>query len=331
MLLAVGTAVLWLALAPLGALPGPVKISAVVIGVAAMYLGLREVGRAVWGPEWDGVMWLAIGWLAGLSLAAVFADALPLSEHVDISKTLAEPGNTRPDLLSAHPLGTNNFSLDLLARSIHGARISLPTAMLAISVTLIVGGSTGIIAGLRRGWFDRTTGMLTDSLLAFPAIVLLVALATIAGIPDSAPEAIWKSGVALGFVGIPTMVRLARSLTLGLANSEFVLASRVLGASRRQVVVADVLPNVAPALLSYSLILIAVLIVAEGSLAFIGLGLQPPTPTWGSMIAEGDFTTLAEHPHIPLVPGAFMLITVLSLNLLGERATAKWNPSESQL
>lgn len=326
-----GGAAVWLVLAPLGHLPGLLKVPAVAASLTVAYRGYRAVGRTIWGSTWDPMFWLSCTWLACLAAGAALADLLPLAEHVDLTTSIAEPGNARPDLLSTHPLGTDNLSLDLLARCLYGARVSLSTAFFAATFALVVGGTIGITAGYVRRGFDRAVGLATDSMLAFPALVFLVALAAVLGTPTSAPEAVLKTGIALGVVGLPVMIRLARANTLAIATSEFVTASRVLGATRSRVMFDDLIPNVALPLLSYSFVLVAVLVMAEGSLAFLGLGLQQPNPTWGNMIAEGGLRTLTEHPHIPLVPGSFMFATVLSLNLVGERATARWNPRESNL
>lgn len=322
---------LWLALAPLGHLQGLVKVPAIGLALALTYRGYRATGLAVWGPRWDAMFWLSTIWLGCLITGAVFAGVLPLAEHVDITATIAEPGNLRPDLISRHPLGTNKFSLDLLARCLHGARVSLTTATVAVAFALVVGGLIGVAAGYVRGGFDRFVGVVTDSMLAFPALIFLIALAAVLGPPESVPEAIVKTGVALGVVGLPVMIRLARANTLVIAGSEFVTASKVLGATRLRIMMTDLVPNVALPLLSYSFVLVAVLVIAEGSLAFLGLGLRPPDPSWGNMIAEGGLKTLTDDPHIALVPGAFMFLTVLSLNLVGERAAARWNPRESNL
>jgi peptide/nickel transport system permease protein len=326
-----GAALIWAWLAPLGHAGGVIKVPAVGVGLLVAYRGYRLAGRAIWGSKWDAMFWLSCGWLVCLVAAAVAADVLPLAEHADLGAAMSEPGNARPDLLSGHPLGTNKFSLDLLARSLHGARVSLCTAGLAVIVALVIGGVLGVAAGFVRGWPDRLLGVITDSMLAFPALVFLVALAAVLGTPTSAPEAVIKTGMALGVVAVPVMIRLARANTMAIAQSDFVTASTVLGATRRRIMAGDLVPNVALPLLSYAFVLVAVLIMAEGSLAFLGLGLQPPEPTWGNMIAEGGLKTLTDHPHIPLVPGAFMFATVVSLNLVGERATARWNPRESQL
>jgi peptide/nickel transport system permease protein len=326
-----GAVLLWLFLVPWGRLDGVVKVPGIVAAIVLMFRGYSSAGRAVWGPQWDPGFWLSCAWLVALSLGAILADVLPLAEHVDIAKSLSEPGNARPDLFSRHPLGTNNLSLDLLARSLYGARVSLLTSFLAVAIGLVVGGSIGLAAGFLRGRFDRVVGVFTDATLAFPGLILLIALAAMLGTPETPAEAVLKSGVALAIVGLPIMVRLARSQTLTFAQREFVLASKGLGATKRRIMFSELAPNIAPPLLSYSLVLTAVLIVAEGSLAFLGLGLAQPQPTWGNMIAEGGLTTLTDYPHIPLVPGAFMFLTVLSLNRVGEWATARWGQRESQL
>lgn len=326
-----GVAGLWVALDPLGRVPGLVKIPLVALALVVVYHGYRTVGQTIWGARWDAMFWLGCTWLGLLVAGAALADVLPLAEHVDITKSITEPGNARPDLLSRHPLGTNNFSLDLLARSLHGARVSLLTATFAVVFALVVGGSIGVAAGYLRGSFSHAVGVATDSMLAFPSLVFLIALAAVLGTPDSALDAIPKTGIALGLVSLPIMIRLARANTLAVAQSDFVTASKVIGATKRRIMLDDIAPNVLLPLLSYSFVLVAVLIVAEGALAFLGLGLRQPDPTWGNMIAEGGLGTLTDYPHIPLVPGAFMFATVLSLNLVGERAMARWNPRESKL
>jgi len=283
------------------------------------------------GPRFDLGLWLSGAWLVLLVLAAMFVDLLPVGEHRDTTATLATPGNLRPDLFSSHPLGTNNFSLDLLARCVYGARVSLLTALVAVVVGSLVGSVIGVIAGYCRGRVDTAIGVFTDGVLAFPALIMLVALAAVIGIPKTVPEAILKSGVALAALSIPAMVRLARANTLVQAQQEFVLASRAMGARRSRVVLREIYPNVMMPILSYSFVVMAVLIVAEGSLSFLGLGLQAPEPTWGNMIAEGGVDALKRNPHVVLVPGAFIFLTVFSLNRVGEHARAAFAPAEAKL
>jgi peptide/nickel transport system permease protein len=331
LLLVAGVAVVYIGLVPMGHVTGIIKIPTVLVGIAGMYQGIDRILRGAFGPHFDTGLWMCVFWLVVLILAATFADFLPLGVASDTSKTVALVGNQPPDLFSAHPLGTNNFALDLLARSIYAARVSLLTSTFAVVIGLVVGGAIGMSAGYFRGSLDRFVGLITDSFLAFPALILLIAIAAVFGVPKSVPSAIFKEGLALAVVSIPTMIRLSRANTLVFAQRDFVLASRAMGASDLRVIRRDILPNVILPMLSFSFIVIAVLIVAEGSLAFLGLGLQPPTPTWGNMIAEGDINTIQQHPFIPLVPGIFMFLTVFSFNRIGEFARGIWDPRKAKV
>lgn len=330
-LVALGALAVWGALVPLGRAPAAAKVAVVVLGCGLLFRGARRAGRAWRGPGFDLGFWLAVAWLVGLATAAALADLLPLANHSDTSSTIGVAGNARPDLLSAHPLGTNGFGLDLLARSIYGARVSLLTVAVTIGVSLVVGGVVGMVAGYCRGRVDAVVRVVADASLSIPALVLLIAFAAVLGPPRTVADAVVKTGLALAVVGIPTMVRLARANALTFAQREFVAASRALGARHTRILVQDIAPNVALPLVSYAFVVAAVLIVAEGSLAFLGLGLQQPEPSWGNMVAEGGLRELRTNPHVPLVPGAFMFLTVFSLNVVGERARALWARGEAKL
>jgi peptide/nickel transport system permease protein len=328
----VGIVVFLAGTASLESRSGWLRLVLAILGATLVYRGADRILKRFKGPEFDTGFWVCVGWIALLILAAIFADLLPLGEHVDTAKTLAFRGNQPPDLFSSHPLGTNNLALDLLARCIYGARVSLLTAAFAVAVSIMVGGAVGMVAGYRRGWFDGIVGLFTDTVLAFPALVLLLALATVFGKPTHVPEAVLKSGISLAIVGLPTMVRLSRANTLSFAQREFVLSARAMGARGGRIVFRELLPNVLLTLVSFGLILMAVLIVAEGSLSFLGLGLQLPQPSWGNMIAEGqDSTVLLDHPFVPIVPGAFMFITLLCFNRVGEKARRAWDPRETKV
>jgi peptide/nickel transport system permease protein len=209
--------------------------------------------------------------------------------------------------------------------------VSLTTALFAVAVSMVIGVAIGMFAGFYRGWLDAVIGVGTDASLAIPALVLLIAIAAVLGVPKTVPEAIFKEGAALAIVAIPTMIRLARANTIAFANRDFVVASEALGAKKRRILVRHLLPNVMLPIISYAFIIIAVLIVAEGSLAFLGLGLQQPQPSWGNMIAEGTLSVLRQYPHIPLVPGVFMFLTVFSFNRIGERARRAWDPRQAKI
>jgi peptide/nickel transport system permease protein len=326
-----GVALLYVGLVPMGHVVGLVKVPVVLASFVAFYLAIDRAGKALRGAHFDTGFWLCCTWLVLLILATIFASWLPLGEYKNASKTIGTPGNLRPDLFSSHPLGTNNLSLDILSRSIYAARVSLSTALFAVAVSMVVGVTIGMLAGFYRGWLDTVVGVGTDATLAIPALVLLIAIAAVLGVPKTVPQAIYKEGIALAIVGIPTMIRLARANTLNFANREFVVASEALGAKKRRILAKHLLPNVMLPIISYAFIIIAVLIVAEGSLAFLGLGLQQPQPSWGNMIAEGSLTVLRKYPHIPLVPGVFMFLTVFSFNRIGERARRAWDPRQAKI
>lgn len=325
-LLVVGVVLIYVGLVPMGHQPGIIKVPVVLIGIWSIFQAIVRSGKAIWGPSFDAGFWLSCLWLVAIITATVFAGLLPLGEYKDTAKTIGTPGNLRPDLFSSHPLGTNNLSLDLLSRSIYAARVSLGTALFAIAVSITIGVTIGMLAGYYRGWLETLVGVLTDSALAIPALVLLIAIAAILGVPKTVPDAILKEGIALAIVGIPSMIRLAKANTLSFVGREFITASRALGAKDRRIIFRHLLPNVILPILSYSFIIVAVLIVAEGSLAFLGLGLQQPQPTWGNMIAEGNINVLKQYPHIPLVPGVFMFLTVFAFNRVGEWAGRVWDP-----
>ena len=318
------------------AILGPVdavsKIIVVLGALVMLFIAIDRIAKVIKGDQFDTGLNLCFLWIFAIVFSAIFAGVLPLAEQEDTTKTISIPGNARPDLFSKHPLGTNNFSLDLLARCIYGARVSLLTAAFAVVLSLIVGGIIGMLAGYFRGWIDVVVGLLTDSLLAFPALILLIAIITALGRPEQMSEAIIKVGAGLAIVSIPTMIRLSRANTLVFAQREFVLSARSMGAKNFRIIFREIMPNVALPLLSYAFIVVAVLIVAEGSLSFLGLGLKPPKPTWGNMIAEGQqANVLKKYPHIPMVPGVVMFLTVYSFNRVGEWARSKWDPREAKV
>lgn len=301
-----------------------IRLGLVAIGIATLVRSLDCLGKSRWGDTFGAGWVLSAAWILTLIVAASLADVLPLGNHSDTSKTVGVRGFQRPDLFSNHPLGTNNFGLDLLARAIYGARVSLLTVALTMVLSLLIGGAIGVVAGYFRGAIDTTVNVVVDAALAIPALVTLIAFSAMFGVPTTVADAVIKTGVALAIVGIPTMVRLARANTLVIAQREFVMASRSVGAKTRRIIAREIVPNVMLPMMSYALTISAVLIVAEGSLSFIGLGLQQPAPSWGSMIAEGGLRTLRRDPHVIVVPGAFMFVTVYSLNVLGDFARSRW-------
>jgi peptide/nickel transport system permease protein len=327
-----GLVAMFVVLAPIGGVAGIVKVPLFLLSIYVTIRGIDVIGKTLRGPRFETGLWLCATWLVLLGLASIFADFLPFTEHVDTVKSITEPGNARPDFFSRHPLGSNNFSLDLLGQSVYAARVSVGTALLAVAVAIVLGTVLGMMAGYFRGWFDTAFGIYVDSVMSVPALLLLIAVITVIGRPEKPFETIWKMGLTLAIVAVPTMARLARANTLVYAQREFVLAAKAMGASRWRIMFREIMPNVALPVLSYSFIIIATLIVAEGSLSFLGIGLKQPDPTWGNMIAEGRVSNvLRNFPHIALVPGIFMFLTVYSFNMVGEKFRSLWDARDSKL
>jgi peptide/nickel transport system permease protein len=301
------------------------RVVLVLAGLVAMEQGVARLGRAIWGVEWDVVLWLSIAWLVTIVVCAVLAPVLPLGEASDASKTLADPIRARPDLFSSNPLGTNTLGLDLLARVVYGARVSLTVSTVAVLIGIAIGGVIGVTAGYVRGVFDSVVSVMVNSVLAFPPLVLLLALAAVL---DRTAR---NMALILGVLAIPVFVRLARANALSLAEREFVVAAKAMGARPKRIVLRHLLPNVLPTLATYGLVLVAILIVAEASLSFLGLGIPQPKPSWGNMIAEGENGVFENNPHIVIVPGVALFLTVLSFNLVGERLRRRWGSRRIEL
>jgi peptide/nickel transport system permease protein len=252
------------------------------------------------------VFWLALSWIALVVALAVFADLLPLADPF-AQALLAR----RAPPSAAHLLGTDALGRDILARVIYGARASLEIGLLAPLAATLVGTLLGMLSGYFRGRFETFAIGATDVLLAFPPLVL--ALAIVAYLGQSVTNVI----IVLAILTVPAVTRVARAATLAIREREFVTAARALGAGHLRILWREILPNIMLPLGAYFLVLVAVTVVAEGILSFLGLGVPPPLPSWGGMIAEGrDSLDIA--PHIAFIPAIAMFLTVLAFNLVGD-------------
>ena len=216
----------------------------------------------------------------------------------------------------AHWFGTDATGRDIFARTMAGGLSSLVVAALTLAVGLVVGSFIGIVAGFFGRIVDEIIGTVIDLMLALPGLILIMVVVSLVG------SDYCTIGLLIGTLTIPIFARIARSATLSVREREFVQAARLLGASRVRLMTQEIARTVLPSVLAYSFTAITVAIVAEGSLSFLGYGLQPPTPSWGSLIAEGR-THLAGAPWIMLAPAIVMCLTVLAVNILGERFTRK--------
>jgi peptide/nickel transport system permease protein len=280
-------------------------------GAFLVLAGLVRLLKWWRGPHTDAFLWLSTAWLAILTTAAIFADYLPLAESRDPAAVLLEPSLMSPNLLSAHPLGTDTAALDVLGQVIYGARISIVIAVGGSLIGGLIGGALGLIAGYLRGYVDATISFFADVMLSFPPLILIMAMVTILR------PSVTTLTIALGILVIPNFCRLSRASTMKIASREYVLAAQTLGARTFWIIVGEILPNVLPTLIAYGFIVMGILTVAEASLSFLGLGIQRPQPTWGNLISQGE-QFLQTSPHLVIGPTICLFLTVLSANYIGQ-------------
>jgi peptide/nickel transport system permease protein len=221
---------------------------------------------------------------------------------------------------TAHLLGTDVLGRDTLSRLIHGARTSLTVAMIAILVAGTFGSVLGITAGFLGGWVDVIIMRIADLAFSFPTILLAMVLAVIFGASFA------NIILVIGLVLWAEYARMARGEALKIKSMDFVALARVAGVSQARIMARHIFPNVASALIVLATLQVGVVIILESSLSFLGVGMPPPTPAWGSMIAEGRSYVVTAW-WLSLVPGVAILLTVLAFNLLGDTLTELMNPS----
>jgi peptide/nickel transport system permease protein len=265
------------------------------------------------------LFWMAAGWLLLVFAAAALADLLPLPSPTDMDML-----ERRASFSALHWLGTDVLGRDELSRLIYGARISLTVGLCAPVIGLLVGGALGMLAGYFRGRFETLVVGSMDVLLAFPPLILALAVTAYLG------QSLLNLTCILGVLGIPAFMRVARASTLTLARREFVIAAQALGATHTRILLRELLPNVFLPLLAFFLLGVAVTIVVEGALSFLGLGVPPPISSWGSMIGEGR-ESLEIAPRLAFIPAAAMFLTVLSFNLVGDTLRALTDPRQGAL
>lgn len=266
-----------------------------------------------------GLFVASVIWIAVVALGAIFADLLPIPSptYIDMLGKRALPS-------AEHWLGNDQLGRDVFSRLIHGGRISLTVGLLAPVIGVTVGGALGMLAGYFRGRFETFVSGGVDVLLAFPPLVFALAVTTYLG------QSVLNITLVIGILGIPAFTRVARAVTLSLSEREFVTAARALGATHTRILLRELLPNVALPLVAFFLLGVAVTIVVEGALSFLGLGVPPPAPSWGSMIGEGR-ESLDIAPWLAFLPATVMFLTVLSFNIVGDTLRALTDPRPGAL
>ena len=263
--------------------------------------------------------WIAIGWIILVFAVAILAPILPLPSPTDMDML-----DRRAPFSAVHWLGTDGLGRDELARLIYGARISLVVGLCAPVIGLTVGGALGLLAGYFRGCFESLAVGSMDVLLAFPPLILALAVTAFLG------QSVFNLTCILGVLSVPAFMRVARAATLTFARREFVIAAQALGATHARILLRELLPNVALPVLAFFLLGVAVIIVVEGALSFLGLGVPPPISSWGSMIGEGR-ESLEIAPWLAFIPAIAMFLTVLSFNLVGDTLRALTDPRQGTL
>jgi peptide/nickel transport system permease protein len=244
--------------------------------------------------------------VAGMALLAVLAPALSPADPAGISldERLEPPSPW-------HWAGTDQLGRDVLSRMLFGARISISVGFVAVGLATLVGVGVGAVAGYRGGWVDALLMRFVDIMLCFPSIFLILAAVAFVG-----PNTL-NLILIIGLTGWMGLARLVRAEVLSLKEREFILAARVMGLSTARIILRHLLPNAAAPILVSATLGIGAAILVESALSFLGIGIQPPTPSWGNILTEGK-QTLGVAWWLTLIPGASIFLTVLGCNLLGE-------------
>jgi len=266
------------------------------------------------------LFWICVGWIALNIVGAIFANVLPLQNPLFQNYASVNAG---PSL--HHLFGTDDLGRDIFARVVYGSRVSIEVSLGAMLVGFGLGAPLGMLAAYRRGKFDSILTAVMYVFLAFPAII-----ATIAVLSFWTPRSLLKIIVVVGIASVPLVYRVIRSATMNFASRDFVIAAKVQGATDRRILIKELLPNIAPVGVSFLLIGIATVVTLEGALAFLGLSVNPPTPSWGNMINE-SLSILQINPWLAIFPSLAMCLFLLSLNFIGDRLRAHFEVSEAKL
>jgi peptide/nickel transport system permease protein len=268
-----------------------------------------------------GTIWLILIFLGAIYAqldAKVFNGSLPLADPNlqlnGFNPATGEFGSREP-LESpswAHPLGTDALARDSFSRAVHGSYVSVVVAVVSVTCGVMIGGLLGSLVGFVRGKTETGLMAMIDVLLAFPALVLLLALISIFEVRD-----LFVISFVIGVLSIPAYMRVSRANSLAISNREFVMAAQAIGTKKRTILWREIIPNVMPTLVAYAMVAAAGVIVVEGALSFLGLSVQLPTPTWGNMINQARRDIKVNFGQV-LYPALFLTFTVLALNQVGD-------------
>lgn len=277
---------------------------------------------------------LASTWLISLTVLAVTADYLPFIRGYSQRVKYARNYTLGPG--SDFFFGSDQLGRDIFARCVYGAQISLRVAVSSIVVGLLIGGTLGLAAGYLRGWVDRAVSILVDILLAFPALIISILVVGRFDVLSATNDNLtwltrtWSITFVLSLLSVAPIARIVRAQTLSLSQREFVLAARSLGARNRRVIFREIVPNLIPAMTSVVFTGIAILLVSEGGLAFLGYSVKPPSPSWGLLISENR-EKIDNAWWATIFPCIMLFVTVLSFNMIGDRVARRFDIREAAL
>ncbi len=284
-------------------------------------------------------MYFGLGWLILLIFLTLFADWLPFIRGENQRVQGASGYKVGPGFEMF--FGSDSLGKDVFARCIYGARLALTVSLVSISGALLVGGTIGMMAGYYKGWMDRVVSILVDSILAFPAIVIAaLVIGRFDALQSSDIQVLglgfdwlsrrWSITIIFLLLSIAPVARIVRAQTLSLTEREYVLAARSLGAGTPRIFIREILPNLVPAMVSVIFTGVAILLAAEGGLAFIGYSVKPPSSSWGLMIAEHR-SRIDTAWWATLFPALMLFFTVLAFNLVGDRVAKRFDIREATL
>jgi peptide/nickel transport system permease protein len=252
------------------------------------------------------------GAMVGLAFVVFFVALALFAPWIAPHDPLATSwGAVRKAPSAAHWFGTDEIGRDVLSRVIWGARASLLAGLVSVGISLVIGVPVGVIAGYVGGWIDMLISRITDAMLACPFLVLAIALAAFLG------PSLTNAMIAIGIAATPVFVRLARAQVLAVKVEDYIEAARAVGNSDWRIALRHVFPNIVAPVIVQATLAIAAAVIAEASLSFLGLGQQPPSPSWGSMLNTAK-NYVENAPWMAVWPGASIFLLVLSFNLLGD-------------
>ena len=293
------------------------------VAAQSQALMVKHKSRSGWSRSWSrfkrfkpGVVALFV--IGFLTVVAIVPDLFAPYSYQE-AETRLRGGS--PSV--SHPLGYDNIGRDILSRIIHGTRVAYTVAFIAMAVSLVIGVTVGALAGYFGGWVDAILSRITDALMAFPTLVLLLVLSAVFG------GSVLTTALIIGVTVWSTYARVVRADVLSARERDYVLAAQSIGSSDSRIIFRHVLPNVVGPVIVIASLSVGSIIIFEAALSFLGLGVQPPTPSWGVMLSESR-PFIAIYPHMPIAPGVMIFITVLAFNLIGDGLRDALDPRQKE-